>query len=173
MRAGLISAAALALAALAAAAAPADATAYDGRRFTAAAPPADGPRFTATPATVAPGDTVTLRASGCTGPATASAPGLFGTVALGPGDGPDQSATVTVGRYAAPGVRHDVAFGCDAGQGTIPVAVEDRGAAAPGTVRTGLGGGVTGPGSVKVVAVGALVGATGLVVARRRRAAAR
>ncbi|UWE09542.1 hypothetical protein [Actinacidiphila bryophytorum] len=169
MRAGLISAAALAVAAVAAAA-PAVAA-------------ADGPRFTATPATAAPGDTVTLRAFGCTGPATASAPGLFGTVALGPSEGQgqgqgqgqeqEQVATVTVGRYAAPGVRHDVAFGCDGGQGTIPVAVEERGAAAPGAVRTGLGGGVTGPGSVKAVAVAALVGATGLVVVRRRRTAVR
>ncbi|CAG7655712.1 hypothetical protein [Actinacidiphila bryophytorum] len=163
MRAGLISAAALAVAALAAAA--------------PAAAAADGPRFTATPATAAPGDTVTLRAFGCAGPATASAPGLFGTVALGPGEGQgqelEQVATVTVGRYAAPGVRHDVAFGCDGGQGTIPVAVEERGAPAPGTVRTGLGGGVTGPGSVKAVAVAALVGATGLVVVRRRRTAVR
>jgi hypothetical protein len=163
MRAGLISAAALAVAAVAAAA-PAVAA-------------ADGPRFTATPATAAPGDTVTLRAFGCTGPATASAPGLFGTVALGPGEGQgqeqEQVATVTVGRYAAPGVRHDVAFGCDGGQGTIPVAVEERGAAAPGAVRTGLGGGVTGPGSVKAVALAALVGATGLVVVRRRRTAVR
>jgi hypothetical protein len=165
MRAGLISAAALAVAAVAAAA-PAVAA-------------ADGPRFTATPATAAPGDTVTLRAFGCTGPATASAPGLFGTVALGPSEGQgqeqeqEQVATVTVGRYAAPGVRHDVAFGCDGGQGTIPVAVEEPGAAAPGAVRTGLGGGVTGPGSVKAVAVAALVGATGLVVVRRRRTAVR
>ncbi|CAG6394315.1 hypothetical protein NMG29_12870 [Streptomyces cocklensis] len=161
MRAGLISAAALALAALAAAA---DAP---------AAPAAEGPGFTATPATVAPGDTVTLRAAGCAGRATASAPGLFGSVALGPRDGGGQSATVTVGRYAAAGVRHDVAFSCDADRAAVPLAVVDRGSAAPGTVRTGLGGGVTGPDSVKVVAVAALIGATGLVVVRRRRTAPR
>jgi hypothetical protein len=157
MRAGLISAAAL----TAIAAAPTGAAA------------ADGPGFTATPATVAAGDTVTLRATGCAGPATASAPGVFGTVALGPGGGPVQTATVTVGGYAAPGVRHEVAFHCDAGQGTVPLAVEDRGGIVPGAVRTGLGGGVTGPDSIKVVAVGALVGATGLVVVRRRRTAPR
>lgn len=162
MRAGLISAAALSLAALAA---PADA---------ATAPAADGPGFTATPAAVAPGDTVTLRATGCAGPATASAPGLFGTVALVPGDGAGQSATVSVGRYAAPGARHDVAFACDAHRGAVRLAVVDRGAAAvPGAVRTGLGGGVTGPDSMKVVAVAALIGATGLVVVRRRRTAPR
>ncbi|WUH94816.1 hypothetical protein OG900_34830 [Streptomyces sp. NBC_00433] len=164
MRAGLISAAALTLATLAAAPA-----------LAAAAPApaaAGGPGFTATPATAAPGDTVALRATGCAGPATASAPGLFGTVALGPGDGTGQSATVTVGRYARPGARYDVTFGCDAGQSTVPLAVEERGAAVPGAVRTGLGGGVTGPNSVKVVAVGALVGATGLVAVRRRRTAA-
>ncbi|MFG1806860.1 hypothetical protein [Streptomyces sp. NPDC049040] len=162
MRAGLISAAALASAALVAAPAAAR-----------AAVAADGPGFTATPATAAPGDTVVLRATGCAGPATVSAPGLFGTVALGTGRGPGQSAAVTVGRYAVPGARYDVTFGCDAALGTVPVAIADRDAAAPGAVRTGLGGGVTGPGSVKAVAVAALVGVTGLVVVHRRRTARR
>lgn len=161
MRAGLISAAALTLAL------PALWASSGGR-----AAAAEGPGFTTTPATVAAGDTVTLRASGCTGPATASAPGLFGTVALGPGGGPRQSATVTVGRHAEPGERYDVTFGCDAGQGTVPLAVADRDAVAPGALRTGLGG-VTDPGSVKAVAAGALVGATGLVLVRRRRTAHR
>ncbi|SHL39653.1 hypothetical protein [Actinacidiphila paucisporea] len=161
MRARLISAAVLALAALTAApAAPATAAA------------SGGPGFTAAPATAAPGDTVTLRATGCPGPATASAPGLFGTVALGPAGGTGQSAAVIVGRYARPGARYDVTFGCDAGQGTVRLAVEERGGLVPGAVHTGLGGGVTGPGSVKVVAVGALVAATGLVAVRRRRPAA-
>lgn len=156
MRAGLISTAALAVAALAA--------------VPSAASAADGPGFTATPATAAPGDTVVLRATGCAGPATASAPGLFGTVALGAGGGSGQSAAVTVGRYAEPGARYDVTFGCDAGQGTVPLAVEERDAVAPAAVRTALGGGVTGPGSVTVVAAAALVGVTGLIVVHRRRA---
>jgi hypothetical protein len=166
MRAGLISAAAaVPLATLATVAAL-------GAAGAAAAETGDGPGFTAAPATAAPGDTVTLRATGCAGPATAAAPGLFGPVALSPGEGPVQSVTVTVGRYAASGVRHEITFGCDDGWGTVPLAVGNRATAGPGALRTRLGGTLTGPGSATVLAAGVLVGTTGLVVVRRRRVAA-
>ncbi|WP_333770157.1 hypothetical protein [Streptomyces sp. IBSBF 2435] len=171
MRAGRIFAAALALAGPAVPAALAALVALAAPAPASAAAPADPSGFTATPATVTPGEIVTLRATGCAGPATASAPGLFGAVALGAGGGAGQSATVTAGRYARPGAHYDITFGCDGGQGTVPLAVEERAAAMPGTLRTGLGGGVTGPDSLKVVAVGAMVGVTGLAVVRRRRPA--
>jgi hypothetical protein len=131
--------------------------------------------FSVTPSTVAPGGRVTLRATDCAAQATASAPALFDDVTLGKGTGSGQSATVQVGTDAKPGAQYDVTFTCGPEKGTTPLTISD-GSPTPsptapiGAVKTGLGGGISGPNSIEIVAGVALVGAAGVYVVRRRSA---
>lgn len=130
--------------------------------------------FSVTPSTVTPGGTVTLRATGCAAPATATAPALFADTALGQGSGHGQSAAVTVRSDARPGTRYDVAFTCGSEQGSTPLTVSARPAAGPSpsphaAVHTGLGAADSGPGTTEVVLGAALVGAAGVLVFRRAR----
>ncbi|SEO96109.1 hypothetical protein SAMN05216267_10617 [Actinacidiphila rubida] len=130
--------------------------------------------FTVTPSTVAPGDTVTLRATGCAAPATAAASDLFATVPLGVHQGHGQSAQVTVRSDARPGVRYDVAFTCGTEEGSTPLTIGPRAAVSPSpapraAAHTGLGGAVSGPGAVEVALGAALVGAAGVLIFRRAR----
>ncbi|MEU6852235.1 hypothetical protein ABZ901_20215 [Actinacidiphila alni] len=126
--------------------------------------------FSVSPTTVAPGGKVTLTATDCANQATASAPALFDDVTLGKGDGPGQTATVTVGSDAKPGAQYDVTFTCGSERGTTPLTISTGRTTPIGTVKTGVGGGVSGPNAAEILAGAALVGAAGVMVVRRRRA---
>jgi hypothetical protein len=129
--------------------------------------------FSVTPGTVAPGGSVTLRATDCDSQATASEPDLFNDAILGEGEGPGQSAAVSVRADATPGTRYDVTVMCGSEKGTAPLRLTvGMPAATPttpvGAMRTGLGGGVSGPNSIEIIAGAALIGAAGVYVLCRR-----
>jgi hypothetical protein len=125
--------------------------------------------FSVSPATVAPGGSVTLTATDCAGRATASdAPALFDGMTLGRGDGPGRAATV--GTDAKPGAEYDVTSTCGSEQGTAPLTIGDGTGTPTGPVKAGVGGSVTGPNAAEILAGVVLAGAAGVIVVRRRRA---
>jgi len=127
--------------------------------------------FSVTPATVAPGGTVTLRATGCATQATASAAAIEHEVALTRDDGPGQSATVTVGSDATPDTEYDVAFTCGDEQGSTPLTISGTPAtplASDRAVQNALSGSA-GPGSLEVAVGAALVAVAGGLVIHRMR----
>lgn len=129
--------------------------------------------FSVTPASAAPGDTVTLRATGCAARSTAAAPPLFASAALGQDGGPGQSTRVTVPADARPGASYEVTFTCGSEQGSTPLAVVPRtppaSPSAHGAVHTGLGERLSGPDTVEIVLGAVLVGVAGVLVYRRAR----
>lgn len=173
MRAGRISAAALLAAPVLAVTAPA-ASADSVTAPGVLGGPVASFGFSVTPGTVAPGDAVTLRATGCAARATAAAPALFAATPLTEESGHGQSARVTVRSDARPGVQYDVAFTCGSEQGSTPLTVSARPAGSPSpaprsAARTGLGAAVSGPDTAEVILGAALVGAAGVLVFRRAR----
>ncbi|WP_328535976.1 hypothetical protein [Streptomyces sp. NBC_00344] len=75
--------------------------------------------FTASPASVAPGDSVTLTVTGCEAPSATATSGVFDTVTLKKG----QPATAVVDPETKPGAQYDVTFDCDGETGTTPLTV--------------------------------------------------
>ncbi|MFD9219041.1 hypothetical protein ACFWDI_03155 [Streptomyces sp. NPDC060064] len=75
--------------------------------------------FTATPATVAPGGTVTLNATECEAPTVTASSGVFETVTLNEG----QPATTKVAADAKPDAKYDVTFDCKGEKGTAPLTI--------------------------------------------------
>ena len=75
--------------------------------------------FTATPATVAPGGTVTLNATECEAPTVTASSGVFETVTLNEG----QSATTKIAADAKPDAKYDVTFDCKGEKGTAPLTI--------------------------------------------------
>ncbi|MFC4031971.1 hypothetical protein ACFO3J_10810 [Streptomyces polygonati] len=128
--------------------------------------------FGAAPDTVAPGGSVTLRATGCPERTTVSAPALFHDVTLGGGGDRGQAVTVRIAGAAKPGTQYDISFTCGFEKGTTPLMIGAATTAAPAApgraVRTGLGGAVSGLNSVEIVAGVALIGAAGAYLVRRR-----
>jgi len=131
--------------------------------------------FSVTPATVGPGGTVTLRATGCATQATASAPALLDDVRLGKGNGPGQSATVTLRADATPGTQYEVAFTCGTEQGSTPLRISAGGAtsAVPspsrGAVQNALGNSSSGPDDTEIAVGSVLVAVAGALVLYRLR----
>ncbi|MFI9120023.1 hypothetical protein ACIGW0_11615 [Streptomyces bikiniensis] len=80
--------------------------------------------FSATPATVAPGGTVTLTSEGCEVPSVTATSGAFDTVTLEEG----RPGTATVDSDAEPGARYEVTFDCAGERGTTSLVVTEGGA---------------------------------------------
>lgn len=72
--------------------------------------------FSVSPASVAPGGTVTLSANGCEVPSVTASSGVFDTVTLEEG----HSATARVDPDARVGAQYDVTFECKGETGTTP-----------------------------------------------------
>ncbi|MFF3455067.1 hypothetical protein ACFYXH_12165 [Streptomyces sp. NPDC002730] len=85
--------------------------------------------FTATPATVAPGDTVTLNATECEAPTVTASSGVFETVTLNEG----QSATTKIAADAKPDAKYDVTFDCKGEKGTAPLTITSGSRTGTGT----------------------------------------
>ncbi|MFH8619446.1 hypothetical protein ACH4E8_30850 [Streptomyces sp. NPDC017979] len=79
--------------------------------------------FTVTPQTVAPGGTVTLKATECASPTVTASSGVFDTVTLTGG----QAATARVFDEAEPGAEHVVTFDCKGERGSARIVVEGAG----------------------------------------------
>ncbi|MFJ2784577.1 MULTISPECIES: hypothetical protein [unclassified Streptomyces] len=75
--------------------------------------------FSATPATVAPGGTVTLTSEGCEVPSVTVTSGIFETVTLTEG----RTGTATVDAAAAAGAEYEITFDCKGERGTTKVTV--------------------------------------------------
>ncbi|MEW1697443.1 MULTISPECIES: hypothetical protein [unclassified Streptomyces] len=75
--------------------------------------------FSATPATVAPGGTVTLTSEGCEVPSVTVTSGIFETVTLTEG----RTGTATVDAAAAAGTEYEITFDCKGERGTTKVTV--------------------------------------------------
>ncbi|MEV6791988.1 hypothetical protein AB0M87_08340 [Streptomyces sp. NPDC051320] len=75
--------------------------------------------YTATPASVAPGGTVTLTVTGCDAPGVTVTSGVFDTVTVKKG----KPAKTVVDPEAKPGVPYDITFDCDGETGTTPLTV--------------------------------------------------
>ncbi|MER8230795.1 hypothetical protein [Streptomyces sp. NPDC094049] len=75
--------------------------------------------FSATPATVAPGGTVTLTTDGCEVPSVTVTSGIFETVTLTEG----RTGTATVDVDATAGTEHEITFDCKGERGTTKVTV--------------------------------------------------
>jgi plastocyanin len=75
--------------------------------------------FTASPASVAPGDTVTLTVTGCEAPTVTVTSGIFDTVTLKKG----KPATAVVDPTAKPDADYDVTFDCAGETGTTSLTV--------------------------------------------------
>ncbi|MCX4780530.1 hypothetical protein [Streptomyces sp. NBC_01264] len=134
--------------------------------------------FTVSPATVAPGGTVTLNATECQEPLVKVSSGVFDAVELNEG----KSATVTVDADAKPGARYEVTFDCKGEKGTTTLTVASHsigtgtgtgtGTTTPSKgVKAGLGGGAGGLNGTEIAAgsvllAGALGG--GVFLMRRR-----
>ncbi|AZK92779.1 MULTISPECIES: hypothetical protein [Streptomyces] len=87
--------------------------------------------FTVAPETVAPGGTVTLRATECSGPAVTASSGVFAPVTLAEG----LPGTATVFPEAEPGTAYDITFDCQGERGTARLLVAEESEA--GRVRAG------------------------------------
>ncbi|MEV8567381.1 hypothetical protein AB0436_17720 [Streptomyces sp. NPDC051322] len=75
--------------------------------------------YTATPASVAPGGTVTLTVTGCDAPSVTVTSGVFDTVTVKKG----KPTKAVVDPEAKPGVQYDITFDCDGETGTTPLTV--------------------------------------------------
>ncbi|MFE9563478.1 hypothetical protein ACFYM0_20475 [Streptomyces sp. NPDC006487] len=133
--------------------------------------------FTVSPATVAPGGTVTLNATECQEPLVKVSSGVFDAVELNEG----KSATVKVDADAKPGARYEVTFDCKGEKGTTTLTVAGHstgtgtgtGTTAPSKgVKAGLGGGAGGLNGTEIAAGSALLAGAlgGGVFLMRRRA---
>ncbi|MFF0062343.1 hypothetical protein ACFYRC_12440 [Streptomyces sp. NPDC005279] len=92
--------------------------------------------FTASPATVAPGGTVTLHATECEAPTVTASSGVFKTVTLDEG----RPATTKIAADAKPDAKYDVTFVCKGEKGTTPVTVTGSSGSRTGT-KTGADAG--------------------------------
>ncbi|QDY75441.1 hypothetical protein [Streptomyces qinzhouensis] len=128
--AALSTAAALAVAAPAAAAVPVPVpvpvTGTDAGTDSGTAAERDGGvtsfGFTVAPETVAPGGTVTLRATECSGPSVTASSGVFAPVTLAEG----LSGTTTVFPEAEPGTAYDITFDCLGERGIARLLIADK-----------------------------------------------
>ncbi|MFB7590720.1 hypothetical protein [Streptomyces sp. NPDC056169] len=75
--------------------------------------------FSITPATVAPGGTVTLTSDGCEVPSVTVTSGVFDTVTLNEG----RSGTATVDFDAKAGARYEITFDCKGERGTTNLTI--------------------------------------------------
>ncbi|MFJ8234045.1 hypothetical protein ACIQ9E_29430 [Streptomyces sp. NPDC094448] len=82
---------------------------------------------TVAPETVAPGGTVTLRATECSGPSVTASSGVFAPVTLAEG----LPGTATVFPEAEPGAAYDVTFDCRGERATTRLLVAETSAAGP------------------------------------------
>lgn len=131
--------------------------------------------FTVSPATVAPGGTVTLNATKCQEPLVKVSSGIFDVVELNEG----KSATATVDADAKPGAQYEVTFDCKGEKGTTTLTVAGHssgtgtGTTTPSKgVKAGLGGGASGLNGTEIAAGSALLAGAlgGGVFLMRRRA---
>ncbi|MFE2286919.1 hypothetical protein ACFXDJ_22460 [Streptomyces sp. NPDC059443] len=129
--------------------------------------------FTVSPATVAPGGTVTLNATGCQEPLVKVSSGIFDAVELNEG----KPATAKVDADAKPGAQYEVTFDCKGEKGTTTLTVAGHstgtGTTTPAKgVKAGLGGGAGGLNGTEIAAGSALLAGAlgGGVFLMRRRA---
>ncbi|WP_327305032.1 hypothetical protein OG730_16860 [Streptomyces sp. NBC_01298] len=131
--------------------------------------------FTVSPATVAPGGTVTLNATECQDPLVKVSSGVFDAVELNEG----KSATVKVDADAKAGAQYEVTFDCKGEKGTTTLTVAGHstgtgtGTTTPSKgVKAGLGGGAGGLNGTEIAAGSALLAGAlgGGVYLMRRRA---
>ncbi|MFE8940760.1 hypothetical protein ACFYNX_25165 [Streptomyces sp. NPDC007872] len=80
--------------------------------------------FSVTPATVAPGGTVTLTSEGCEEPSVTVTSGVFDTVTLAEG----RPGTATVDAEAEAGTQYEITFDCKGERGTTTLTVTGGGA---------------------------------------------
>ncbi|MER5460069.1 hypothetical protein ABT010_05135 [Streptomyces sp. NPDC002668] len=99
--------------------------------------------FTASPATVAPGGTVTLHATECEAPAVTASSGVFKTVTLNEG----RPATTKIAADAKPDAKYDVTFVCKGEKGTTPLTVTGSSGSHTGTETGADAGTATGTGT--------------------------
>ncbi|MFF9012632.1 hypothetical protein ACF09C_06605 [Streptomyces sp. NPDC014870] len=145
--------------------------------------------FSVSPATVAPGGTVTLTSDGCEVGSVTVTSGIFDTVTLKEG----HSGTATVDVEAKAGAEYQVTFDCKGEKGTTPITIvgdatggHETGGQDGGTrtttdtgahkgVKAGFGGGADAMGAPEAVMGGVLIagalGAGGVLLARRHRRA--
>ncbi|MDV5149374.1 hypothetical protein R1T08_35905 [Streptomyces sp. SBC-4] len=95
--------------------------------------------FSVTPATVAPGGTVTLTSDGCEVPSVTVTSGVFDTVTLNEG----KSGTATVDFEAKAGARYEITFDCKGERGTTSLTIAPP--TGPGHDTGNDTGNVTGP----------------------------
>ncbi|MEW2080186.1 hypothetical protein [Streptomyces sp. NPDC005283] len=135
------------------------------------------PFFTVSPSTVAPGGRVTLSASGCTTPATATS-GVFDPVTINPGT----STSTMVDADANPGTVYTVRFTCGSQVGTFDLTIarstptiSSTASVSPGAVQGGLGGSIGGLNGGELAAGTALIvaAATATIYVVRRRSSSR
>ncbi|MEU6982386.1 hypothetical protein ABZ946_03025 [Streptomyces sp. NPDC046324] len=133
--------------------------------------------FSVTPATVAPGDTVTLTSDGCEASSVTVTSGVFDTVTLTEG----RAGTATIDVEAKIAAEYEVTFDCKGEKGTAPltIAAGSTGHSAGGHVtgadkgvKAGFGGGAGELGTTEVVMGSALIagalGGGGMLLMRRR-----
>ncbi|MFF9909807.1 hypothetical protein [Streptomyces sp. NPDC013457] len=135
--------------------------------------------FSVTPATVAPGGSVTLKTDGCEAPSVTVSSGVFETVTLTEG----RAGTATIDVEAKIAAEYQVTFDCKGEKGTAPLVIaagstghptggHDTGAHKG--VKAGFGGGAGELGATEVVIGTALIagalGGGGVLLTRRRRA---
>ncbi|MEU9699387.1 hypothetical protein [Streptomyces sp. NPDC047981] len=148
--------------------------------------------FSVSPATVAPGGTVTLTSDGCEVGSVTVTSGIFDTVTLKEG----RAGTATVDVEAKAGAEYQVTFDCKGEKGTTPLTIvgdatgghttggHATGGKDGGTttdtgahkgVKAGFGGGADAMGATEAVMGGVLIagalGAGGVLLARRHRRA--
>lgn len=99
--------------------------------------------FTASPATVAPGGTVTLHATECEAPTVTASSGVFKTVTLNEG----RPATTKIAADAKPDAEYDVTFVCKGEKGTTPLTVTGSSGSHTGTETGADAGTATGTGT--------------------------
>ncbi|MFC8273719.1 hypothetical protein ACFUJR_14575 [Streptomyces sp. NPDC057271] len=135
--------------------------------------------FSVTPATVAPGGSVTLTSDGCEAPSVAVSSGVFDTVTLTEG----RAGTATIDVEAKIAAEYQVTFDCKGEKGTTPlvIAADSSGHSTGGHdtgahkgVKAGFGGGAGELGATEVVIGTALIagalGGGGVLLTRRRGA---
>ncbi|NDZ79487.1 hypothetical protein G3I19_13340 [Streptomyces sp. SID10853] len=119
--------------------------------------------FTVSPRSVAPGETVTLAASGCRAPGVSVSSGVFGPVTLHHG----HPATVVVDPDAKAGKRYEVTFACAGRKGSAPLSLSGT---PDKRIRAVLSGSLTDLDTTELVAGGVLIAAAlGGVLHLRRR----
>lgn len=130
--------------------------------------------FSVSPATIAPGGTVTLNATNCKEPLVKVSSGVFDTVELKEG----KPAIAKVDPDAKPGAQYEVTFDCKGEKGTTTLTVAGKSTGMgtiapipPKGVKAGLGGGAGGLNGTEIAAGSALLAAAaggGLYLMRRR-----